>query len=130
MTAHHAVMFVDHHRAKIFPFGNEPAQTVHEHLHLTRQHASALRAKHEFLAKVCDALKGLKEVLVTGGHTGLADFKRYVEKHRPETTLKIVAYEVVNRPTDNELMAMARKRFKQVDQMLGRPGPASQGDWA
>ena len=125
MTAYHAVMFIDHHKAKIIPFGSEPARSLHEHIHLTRQHASSERSQHEFLSDVCLALKGQKELLVVGGHTGIADFRHYVEKHRPETATQIVDYEVVDHPTDKELIALARRRFTQVDQMLGTVGQAA-----
>ena len=56
-------------------------------------------------------------------HTGLADFRHYVEKHRPQCGARIVAYEPVNQPTEPELLAMARRYFQKYDLMAGTPTP-------
>jgi hypothetical protein len=94
-------------------------QKLHQHLKFTRQHHSSVRTEHEFFGQVCDALDGIAEVLIAGGHTGLADFRHYVDKHRPETAARIVGYEVVDHPTENQLVAQARKQFVKHDQMVG-----------
>ena len=121
MTTQHAVAFVDHHAAQVLQFSAEQAleQKVHEHQHLTKQHASGVRSEHEFYAHVCDALEGITEVLVVGGHQGLADFRHYVDKHRPQTAARIAGYEVVDRPSENELVALGRKYFARHDKMTG-----------
>ena len=117
MTLSHAVAFVDHHAAQILQFDADQvlSQKVHEHKHLTRQHGSGVRDEHEYFGHVCDALDGIAEVLMTGGHQGLADFKHYVDKHRPQTAARIVAYEVVDHPSEPQLVALARKHFDRND---------------
>jgi hypothetical protein len=121
MSLFHAVAFVDHQSAEILQFGSEQVveQKVHEHLKFTRQHHSGVRTEHEFFGQVCDALAGIAEVLVVGGHQGLADFRHYVDKHRPQTAPRIVGYQVVDHPTENQLVALARKHFVKHDQMVG-----------
>lgn len=125
MSLFHAVAFIDHHHAQVLQFdsGQVLVRKVHEHLHLTRQHGSRVRSEHEFFAAVCNALDGIAEVLVTGGHTGLAAFRHYVEKHRPLTAGRIVGHEVVDHPTENELVALARKHFARYDRMVGTSVP-------
>jgi hypothetical protein len=125
MSLFHAVVFVDHHSAQVLQFGTEHAQerALHEHQHLTRQHASGVRSEHEFFGQVCDALEGVTRVLITGGHQGLADFRHFVDKHRPQTAKHIVGYEVVGHPSENELVVIARKYFVQYDLMAGTPVP-------
>jgi hypothetical protein len=127
---YHAVAFVDHHSAEVLQFASEPMEgnkveerVVHEHLKFTRQHGSGVRTEHEFFAQVCDALDGITEVLIVGGHTGLSDFRHYADKHRPLTAKHITGYEVVDHPTENQLVALARKHFVQYDQMVGIPVP-------
>jgi hypothetical protein len=117
MPLFHAVAFVDHHAAQVLQFDAEHVvqHKVQEHRHFTRQHGSAVRSEHEFFGEVCDALEGIAEVLVVGGHTGLADFRRYAEKHRPATAARIVAWQVVNQPSEGELVALARKHFARLD---------------
>lgn len=124
MKTFHAVAFVDHHHAQVLQFNAEAVveRKVKEHQHLTRQHGSAVRSEHEFFAEVCKTLEGIPEVLVAGGHTGLAAFRHYVEKHQPQTAKHIVGYEIVNQPTDNELVATARSFFVKYDRMHGEHG--------
>jgi len=125
MSLFHAIAFVDHQSAQVLQFGSEQVleHKVHEHLKFTRQHHSGVRTEHEFFGQVCDALDGIAEVLVVGGHSGLADFKHYVDKHRPLTAPRIAGYEVVDHPTENQLVALARKYFVKYDQMGGTREP-------
>lgn len=127
MSLFHAVALVDHQSAKVLQFGAEDviAKQVHEQVHVTRQHGSAVRTEHEFFGHVCDALDGVAEVLVAGGHTSLADFRHYAEKHRPQTAKRIVGYQVVDHPSDKALVALARQHFVQYDLMAGTPVPVA-----
>ena len=125
MSLFHAVAFVDHQSAQVLQFDSEHVvqRQVHAHQKFTRQHASGVRTEHEFFGQVCDALDGIAEVLVVGGHSGLADFRHYVDKHRPIAGKCIVGYEVVDHPSENQLVALARKHFVKYDQKLGTRVP-------
>ena len=125
MTTLHAVVFIDHTQAQVLQFDAEhvQAEKVKTHTHQTRQHGSDVRSEHEYFGQVCDALNGIQEVLVTGPKTGLADFKHYADKHRPETAGRIVGYETVDHPSENQLVALARKYFLKYDRMAGNPTP-------
>lgn len=125
MTSFHAVVRIDHHNAEILQFDAEhvQAEKIKSHTHHTAQHGSAVRTEHEFFGHVCDALAGIAEVLVAGSHTAQADFKHYVEKHRPALAPHILGYETVNQPTPAELVALARKMFLKIDRMAGTPTP-------
>lgn len=125
MTTMHAVVWIDHQSAQILQFDAEhvEAQKVKAHTHHTGQHGSAVRTEHEFFGQVCDALAGIAEVLVTGPKTGVADFRHYVEKHRPQTGRAIVDWQTVDHPTPNQLVALARKYFLKYDRMQGIPTP-------
>jgi stalled ribosome rescue protein Dom34 len=126
MTLFHAVVWIDHHTAQVLQFDAEhvQAQKVKAQSHHTKQRASAVRTEHEFFAEVCDALSGITEVLVTGSHQAQADFKHYIEKHRPTTATQVVGYETVDHPSENQLVAMARKYFIKYDRMAGTPIPS------
>lgn len=127
MPLHHAIVLIDHHKAEVLQFDAEHLQaqklksrSQHRlHSHHTRQPGSDVRTDHEFFSEVCDALDGVGEVLVAGGHTSQADFRHYVEKHRPAVAKQIVAWETVDHPTEGQLLALAKKHFKQVDRMAG-----------
>jgi hypothetical protein len=125
MTLFHAVVWTDHQSAQVLQFDAEHvvADRIHAHTHHTAQHGSSVRSEHEFFAEVCAALDDIAEVLVTGSHTALGDFRHYVEKHRPHNAAHIVGYEVVDHPTENQLVALARKAFVKYDNMNPPPTP-------
>ena len=119
----HAVVRTDHQQAQVLRFDETQvqAQTVHLQAYTTAQHKSSVRSEHEFFGAVCDALDGIAQVLVTGTHTALADFRHYVDKHRPQLATHLVGYEVVDHPTDPQLVALARAFFQRQDR-LGADG--------
>lgn len=119
MKSPNAVIHLSHESARIVEFDatSMHAGKVEQHAHATRQHGSGVRTEHEFFGSVCDRFGSFTKVLVTGGHATLADFKHYVDKHRPLVALHIAGYEVVDRLTDNQLVAMARKRFDEFERL-------------
>ncbi|MDE3010992.1 MAG: hypothetical protein KGI67_08905 [Pseudomonadota bacterium] len=121
MTMSHAVVLIDHQAVKIMQFDAEQShlEIIKAHAIVTRQHRGAVRAEHEFFAEVCDHLKGIAEILVTGSHQGQAEFHHYVQKHRPALASQIVNWETVDHPTDAQLLARARHYF---DHRNGLPG--------
>ncbi|MBP6013387.1 MAG: hypothetical protein KBA31_14275 [Alphaproteobacteria bacterium] len=126
MTLFHAVLWIDHHNAKIQQFNGTDvkAQTVKDHTHYTRQHGSDVRAVHEFFGEVCDALAGVKEILVTGSRQSQADFRHDVEKHRAALVPCIAGWETVDHLSDGQLVALGRKFFDKVDR-VPPPKPAT-----
>jgi hypothetical protein len=125
MSLTHAVVWTDHHAARLLEFDAEhmQAHNVRASSHYTRQHHSGVRTEHEFFGEVCDAAKAVDEVLVTGSHTAVADFRHYAEKHRPQLAARIVGYEIVDHPTDSQLVALARRYFLKHDRMKGVTNP-------
>ena len=125
MTMFHAVVLIDHQQAQVLQFDAEhvQAEKIKARTHHTKQHGSAVRTEHEFYADVCAALTGIQEVLVTGSHTALADFRHYVDKHRPALAPQVVGYESVDHPSDKQLVALARQYFVKFDRMAGTPVP-------
>lgn len=112
----HAVIWLDHHNAQVIEFDAEHLQERHlkAHEHNTRQHRSAVRSEHEFFAQVCDAVADMESILVTGSHTAQADFRHYIDKHRPALAPKISGWETVDHPTPAQLVALARQRQHQA----------------
>ncbi len=117
MTLHHAVAWIDHRTAQVLQFDDThvEAAKVHSSTEHRREHGSDVRTDHEYFGHVCDALAGIAEVLVVGPHTAQADFRHYVQKHRAETAKRIVGYETGDHPTENQLVALGRKHFRQVE---------------
>lgn len=116
MPFFHAVVWLDHHQAQLIQFDAEQAEArkLHAHSHATPQHGSEVRTQHEFFGQVCDALDGMESVLVTGGHTAQADFRHYVDKHRPALAPRIAGWETVDHPSEAQLLALGRHRQHQA----------------
>ncbi len=125
MTCFHAVLWVDHQTAQLLQFDAEHVEIdkLHAQTHHTRQHGSGVRTEHVYFGEVCDALDGIAEVLVVGPRQALADFRHFVDKHRPQLTPHLVAYEPHERTSDKQLVAMARHYFVGHDRMSGLPTP-------
>jgi hypothetical protein len=125
MSLFHAVVFIDHTQAQVLQFDAEQVlpQQLRMHTHHSRQHGSLVRREHEFFGQVCDALDGVAEVLMTGPRTGLADFRHFADRHRPQTARRIVGYESVDHPSERQLVALARQYFLKYDRMAGTPTP-------
>jgi hypothetical protein len=125
MTLFHAVVWIDHQSAQVLQFDADHVVSgkVKTHTHHTAQHGSAVRSEHEFFAHVCEAFDGVNEILVVGPKTGIAAFEHYATKHRPEAARRIKGYEVVDHPSENQLIAMARQWFLKHDRMDGVPTP-------
>ena len=123
MSLSHAVVWIDHYSAQLFQFDAEhvEAAKVKAHTHHTRQHGSSVRTEHEFFGEVCDALAGVGEALITGSHGTQADFRHYVEKHRPAVGKQIVGWETADHPTEGQLLALARKYFLKHDRIARTP---------
>lgn len=121
MANTHAVVWTDHQSAQVLSFDAEhvKASRIKAHSHHTAQHGSNVRTQHEFFAEVCAGLEGVDEILITGSHTAIADFRHYADKHRPQAASRICGYEVVDHPSENQLVALARKFFLRHDQMTG-----------
>jgi hypothetical protein len=51
------------------------------------------------------------------------DFRHYAEKHRPHVAARIIGYEIVDNPTDPDLLALARKEVLKHDRLRGISNP-------
>lgn len=115
----HAVVCLDHHKAQVLQFDTDQVQAHTLKAHGTHGPAAAPRALAEFFAAVADALEGVAEVLVVGSHTAQAEFRHWVETHRPALAAHIAGYQTVDHPSDRQLVALARQFFVRHDRMVG-----------
>ena len=125
MAALHAVVWIDHHHAQVLHFDAERVQVrkVQAHRVETRQHGSDVRTEHEFFGEVCDELDDVDKVLVTGSKTPLIDFHHYVDKHCPVVAARIVGWETVDHPSENQLASFAWQYFVQHDRLAAARPP-------
>jgi len=115
-----AVICIDHHGGEIQFLNGAPGVHLKEHAQHTRQHGSSVRSEHDFFRDVCDALTPIGEILVVGSHMAQADFRRYVEKHRPALMPALVGWETIGHLTPAQVHSRAREFFEKYDRMHGR----------
>ncbi len=122
MSASHALVWLDHHHAKVMRVGGDThaVTQLHDEKHDTRQHNSGVRTQHEFFGAVCDALAAFDQVVVAGSGQVQTDFRHYVTKHRSALLPALIGWETVNHPTDPELIALATTVFHAHDRMTGQ----------
>ena len=119
----HAILFLDHHQARIFHLdgANKNLALKEAATRETdqRHHSDGKRTAHEaFFREIASTLHGAVEILVVGPGTAKSEFKHHVEKHDAEVDRHIVAVESVDHPSEGQLLALAKKRFKAIDQWL------------
>ncbi|WP_374447114.1 hypothetical protein [Stella sp.] len=127
MTHHHAVVWLDHHEARIFAFN--PDQADRTVLHAHGQHGNLRHGKghlmgrrsppdREFLQAIVDAVKNAPEILVVGPGQAKLELLKYVHEAVPALADRIVGVETLDHPTDNQIVAHARTYFLRADRML------------
>jgi stalled ribosome rescue protein Dom34 len=119
----HAIVYLDHHRARVFYLdGADKNLTVREATKREtddRHQADGKRPSHDaFFRELAQSLHGAEEIIVVGPGTAKSEFKHHVEAHDAVVDQHIVAVETVDHLTEGQLLALARKRFKAIDQWL------------
>lgn len=128
MTQHyHAVVWIDHHAARILDFNAEEVQSdkVTPKERAMRRHAqfsgrTSWRQSEDaaFFDEVAGKLAGAGEILIVGpANAKLGFLKRLQQKHAPIAD-HVVGIETVDHPSNTELLDYARAYFRKADRML------------
>jgi stalled ribosome rescue protein Dom34 len=133
MTIHHfhAVIWIDHHEARIFHFGpNDVERLVLHPDHPTRHihhKANALGSGHagedrNFLQAIVGSIADSGAVLITGPANAKDALVKHIEQTAPRLMKIVVGVETVDHPSDAQLVAHARHYFAAEDRMLPQRG--------
>lgn len=122
MSGHyHAVVWIDHHEARVFHFSSSESDEIVirpkdpvRHIH---HKANSIGSGHasedqDFLQRVADALSDAGAILVTGPANEKTQLMNHIERHAPSLKAKIKGVEALDHPTDGEVLALARKFFR------------------
>lgn len=122
---YHAVLWLDHQEAHVLQFDEEhmQAQRIKARSHHTRQHGTDTRHERAYYEQIAAALQGVREVLVVGPGMAGKDFRKHCDGHAVAIAKAIVDVQPADHPTDEQLVALARKYFLKYDQMAGTPTP-------
>ncbi len=123
----HAVVWIDHHEARILEFNADDAKADKVTLKhsATRKHAqfsghASWRHSEDagFFDEVAAKLDGIGEILIVGpANAKLGFLKRLQAKHGPVAD-HVVGIETVDHPGDGELLNFAKAYFRKADRML------------
>lgn len=116
----HAVVWIDHLTAKIFPMGLAGVGEVVVHAHPSSTHlhhkANTIGSGHagedkHFLPKVAEALRFCRDILIVGPGTEKSALLHYLKDNRKDLSDTQIHVEAADHPTDREIIALGRRRF-------------------
>jgi stalled ribosome rescue protein Dom34 len=116
----HAVVWIDHLTAKVFPMGHAGVGEVVVHAHPSSTHLhhkansiGAGRAEEDrnFLPDVAESLRFCREILIVGPGTEKTALLHYLQQHRKDLTATELHAEASDHPSDREIIALGRRRF-------------------
>ena len=123
----HAVVWIDHHEARIYRFGRDNVDKLtlhpdnpHVHIHHKANSIGAGHAAedHKFLDAVAKSIADAGAILITGPANAKTELVKHISAHEPQLMKHIDGIETIDHPSDGELVAHARKYFKAEDRML------------
>lgn len=123
---YHAVIWIDHHEAKIFHFNatdvesqtlpsNKPSMHIHHRANTTGSGHEAL--DDSFLHDIVTAVASSGEIMIVGPGNAKTELMKHIAKHDPQLKAKILGVETVDHPSDGQIVAYARKFFHSTDSM-------------
>ena len=123
-SINHAAVWLDHNEARIFHLTSSTFDeaTIHSSGGHTQLHRKAgadgsHRATEDqrYYHQVAEALVSADDVLVLGPATAKLELIKHAHRHDPKLETKIVGVETVDHPTDGQIVAYARRYFKDLD---------------
>jgi len=122
----HAIVWLDHRDAKIFPFSASGESPVVLHSAGTGRHlqhkANVPGSGHhgvdrEYFGRIVAALEEFGAILLTGPGTARMELKNFIDDHHPALAARIKAVETLDHPHDSELVALGRRFFSADDRI-------------
>lgn len=118
----HFVIWLDSEKAEVFDLRSSGVVKFHvrksgmtHHTHNENDHHGDPATEH-FFTDLAGKLKGAEELLLLGPGLGKNHFKSHLEKHDAKGLFKkVIGTENCDHPTDNQIVAVARKFFKNYD---------------
>ncbi len=116
----HAVVWIDHLTAKVFPMGRAGVGQVVVHAHPSSTHlhhkANTIgsgRAEEDksFLPTVAESLRFCRDILIVGPGNERTMLLNYLQDNRKDLDATELHVEASDHPTDREIIALGRRRF-------------------
>jgi stalled ribosome rescue protein Dom34 len=98
-------------------FDREHMQSQRIHSRSHHKHQGKPHDSKGLFADIATALAGVHEVLLTGPGSAREEFALWCKSHSAQVAAAISDSVVSDHPTDAQIVALARKHFKKIDQM-------------
>jgi stalled ribosome rescue protein Dom34 len=127
----HAVVWIDHHEARISRFDSEVTQATHHtiksdhpqaHLH---HKANSIGSGHAhvdaaYLERVAADISDARAILIAGPSSAKHELYKHITQRHPAIVPHVMGVETLDHPTQGELLAHAARSFLAAERM-GRP---------
>jgi stalled ribosome rescue protein Dom34 len=135
MAGHyHAVVWIDHQRARILHFNVEEADKTVVKDHIVRDiHAHEKRTGHRteenkpFFEDVAKGIADAGAILIVGPAQEKDFFAKFLAEKHPAIRAHVEGVEKADHPTDGELLDFARRYVKAADHMRPQIDPRKAG---
>lgn len=126
MQHFHAIIWIDHHQAKVFRFNASEIDrdviqphdpTVHLHHKANTVGSGHAPVDKDFFRRVTESLTGAGAIMIVGPASAKTELATYIAAHTPQLSARVSTVEAADHPSDGELVALARKFFLAKDRM-------------
>jgi stalled ribosome rescue protein Dom34 len=128
MSYQHAIVWLDHHAARVIDFSVDDKRVVtiereggqrKVHLKATVIGSGKAKEDHHYFDEIVAALGDVREILITGPGSAKTEFSKDLAKRHADVAKRVLGVESLDHPSDSELVAFARKSFKRIDALRG-----------
>lgn len=127
----HAVVWIDHHEARIFRFDSDVTAARHHvirdeaspaHLHhkANERGSGHAQVSHDYLEKVATDVADARAILILGPSSAKHELYKHIEQRHAALCGRIVGVESIDHPGDGPLLKHATESFRAAER-LGRP---------
>jgi stalled ribosome rescue protein Dom34 len=127
MSQHaHAVIWIDHHQAKVLHFNATDVdhavihphdRTVHVHHKANAVGDGRAPVDKDYLRRVTESVSTTEAIMIVGPASAKTELADYIAAHAPGVSAHVSTVQPADHPSDGELVALARQYFKAQDRM-------------
>ena len=122
----HAIIWIDHHQAKVFCFNASDVDrdvirprdpTVHLHHKANTIGSGHAPVDKDYLRRITESVFKAGVIMIVGPANAKTELAAYIAEHAPLLSARVSTVEAADHPSDGELVALARKFFRADDRM-------------